>query len=59
MFIRRDNRIHKVQDVNGVPMDKFWRDRLKDATIDGNCEIIPANEVIKLPLTNIYVKRPQ
>lgn len=52
-------RVIEVEDANGIPLDIFWRKRLKDATIDGNCEVVDANDVIKLPLTNIYVMKPQ
>jgi nucleotidyltransferase/DNA polymerase involved in DNA repair len=27
-------------DENGKPLDKFWRQRLKDAKRDGCCEIV-------------------
>ena len=27
-------------DINGIPVDKFWRDRLVDATTDNCVEIV-------------------
>ncbi len=27
-------------DREGTPMSRFWRDRLKDAAIDGCCEVM-------------------
>lgn len=29
-----------VPDTDRTPLEKFWRDRLKDATIDNCCEIV-------------------
>ena len=35
-------------DKHGVPLDKFWRDRLKDAVIDNCVEVIkPATKKAK------------
>jgi hypothetical protein len=28
-------------DENNIPLDQFWRRRLKDAQIDGVCEALP------------------
>ena len=30
----------EIRDDNGIPVDKFWRDRLKDAKIDKCVEIV-------------------
>ncbi len=39
-------RVQKGSD--GKPKDKFWRDRLEDAAIDGCCEIVkPASKKLK------------
>ncbi len=32
--------IHLPADKNGVPLDLFWRRRLKDAETDNCCEVI-------------------
>jgi len=32
--------IIEVDGVNGVPVDIFWRRRLKDAAIDKCCEVV-------------------
>lgn len=60
MFIKdltkQPYRIHCVLDVDGVPCEKFWRDRLKDAKIDGMYVIIPSENVRNIPLTNIYIE---
>jgi len=29
-------------DKDGVPVERYWRDRLKESPIDGNCEIVKA-----------------
>ena len=30
----------EVADIDGVPTDKFWRDRIKDSAIDNCVEIV-------------------
>jgi len=32
--------IIEIDDVEGVPLDKFWRNRLKDSAIDNCVEIV-------------------
>ena len=32
--------IINIEDDNGIPIDKFWRNRLEDAKIDNCVEII-------------------
>lgn len=32
--------IIEIADIDGVPVDSFWRNRLKDAAIDNCIEII-------------------
>ncbi len=32
-------------DEERTPLDQFWRRRLKDAQIDGYCEILPAKNL--------------
>ena len=39
-FGYKAGQVVKVQASDGVPIQKYWRDLLKDAKIDGNCEII-------------------
>lgn len=34
------HRIRILVDKNGVPMDRYWRDRFKDAPIDRCIEIV-------------------
>ena len=29
-----------VEDVNGIPVERFWRNRLKDAKIDNCVEVV-------------------
>jgi hypothetical protein len=29
-----------VPDVDGIPTERFWRNRLKDAELDGCCEVV-------------------
>lgn len=39
--IKKAGEIVEVQTCeNGVPLDKFWRDRLKDSEIDGCIEVV-------------------
>jgi len=37
-------KVVKVKDNAGIPLDKFWRDRLRDAAIDGRVEIVKAKK---------------
>lgn len=30
----------------GVPVDKFWRNRLRDAEVDGCCEIVKEDKKV-------------
>ena len=30
----------EIEDSNGIPVERFWRNRLKDAEIDNCCEVI-------------------
>ena len=32
--------IIEIDDVEGVPLDKFWRNRLKDSALDNCVEIV-------------------
>ena len=34
-------------DYHGTPVDKFWRNRLKDAAIDGCVEIVTSKRKVK------------
>ena len=43
-----DQVVNVASDPNGVPLDLFWRRRLRDAKIDGCCEVV--NDA--LPTTN-------
>jgi len=36
--------IIEIEDINGEPLDHFWRNRLKDSTIDNCIEIILTNK---------------
>lgn len=37
--------VQKIQvDKNGVPIDRYWRDRIKDAEIDGCVKLVPATK---------------
>ena len=36
--------IIKVNDNNGIPLDSFWRRRLKDAEIDNCVEIVEVSK---------------
>ena len=36
----KKNRIIEVLDRDGVPVDEFWRKRLKDSTIDNCIELV-------------------
>ncbi len=35
-------------DVNNIPLDRFWRNRVKDSAIDNCVELIPNNKKLKL-----------
>ena len=37
---RKAGDIIAVEDSNGVPRDKYWRNRLADSAIDGCVEIV-------------------
>jgi len=37
---RREGDIVNVKCKNGVPVDKYWRNRLKDMAVDNSVEII-------------------
>ena len=39
------NQIIEVPDKNGVPIQRFWRDRLKDALIDKCCYALEEDSV--------------
>lgn len=43
-------------DDNNIPLDKFWRNRLKDSAIDNCCEIIEEKEKLKAPKIDEKVK---
>jgi hypothetical protein len=34
-------------DDNNLPLDNFWRNRLKDSEIDNAIEIVKENEIVK------------
>ena len=36
-----------IGDENGIPLDPFWRRRLKDAEIDKSIEIVQTKETVK------------
>lgn len=36
--------IIEIEDINEEPLDHFWRNRLKDSTIDNCIEIILTNK---------------
>jgi hypothetical protein len=35
--------VEVITNINHTPLEKFWRDRLKDAKIDGCVEIVKKN----------------
>ena len=39
-------RVVIATDSEGVPLDKFWRRRLRDSKVDGCCEVVTPAEVI-------------
>jgi hypothetical protein len=36
--------IIEIADIDGVPLDKFWRNRLKDSVIDNCVEIVSTQQ---------------
>jgi len=40
----RSGMVIKVNHKNGIPLDKYWRDRIKDSVIDGCVTIIQSVE---------------
>jgi len=47
----KPNEVVEVADAKGVPLEKFWRKRLRDAEIDNCCEIIPDKKAKKAAIT--------
>jgi len=39
---RRDEVVGVDADDEGIPLDRFWRRRLRDAKRDGCCEVVAA-----------------
>lgn len=42
--LKKANEIIEINDDSGVPTDRFWRNRLRDAAIDDCVQIIIENE---------------
>lgn len=43
----RIGQVIKVQSAGGIPVLKFWRDRLRDSKIDGCIEVVKTKKPIK------------
>lgn len=43
--------IIEIEDNQGIPLKQFWRRRLRDAYIDGCCEVVKDTVVDKATLT--------
>ncbi len=40
--------IIEVEDVDGVPVGKFWRRRIRDSAVDGCCSVLSKDEVTRM-----------
>lgn len=38
------NDIIEIEDINGEPLDQFWRNRLRDSAIDNCIEVLSTNK---------------
>ena len=43
----RKGQVITVKAINGQPIDRFWRDRLKDSAIDNCVEVVVESKKVK------------
>lgn len=46
-----------VPDKNGIPLDIFWRRRLKDAAIDSCCHVLEEKTKVKKTTDKLKTKK--
>ena len=53
LYLRKGDVFNIDTDEDRVPIEKFWRDRLKDAAIDNCIEVVKSEELTLLELANL------